>query len=145
MALALSSSTTLVLSLRVEKKEIPLRCHMAMECVHIPIAVSTCDFNSHCRDTSQEVHCTSPLELFLQVSKTLLSLFQNHAALLNCIIHRPSIACDWWSIAMSWSRISFLRTDATSSSQMIVTPLRSQVTLAKRFTMPLSPVLMTLS
>jgi hypothetical protein len=85
------------------------------------------------------------LNFFLPVSKTLLCLFQNHAALLNCIIHSPSIACVWWSIAMSWSLVSFLRTDATSSSQMIeVTPLRSQVTLAKRFTMPISPVLMTL-
>lgn len=37
---------------------------MAMECVHIPIAVSTCNGNRRRRDTSREVHCTSPLELF---------------------------------------------------------------------------------
>jgi hypothetical protein len=118
---------------------------MAMECVHIPIAVSTCGGNGRCRTLLGKFTARLLLNFFLPVSKTLLCLFQNHAALLNRIIHSPSIVCVWWSIAMSWSRVSFLKTDATSSSQMIVTPLRSQVTLAKRFTTPLSPVSTTLS
>jgi hypothetical protein len=147
VALALSSSTTLVvLSLRGKQKEdSSLLSHGDGMCRHTNRCFHVHRRRRHRRDTSLDVHCTSPLEL---VS----SCFLDSA--LSFPKSRGVARSDNPQCEYSVYRVEhpnelephLLSEDGCDKLvlYMIVTPLRSQVTRAKWFTMPISPVLTTL-